>query len=422
MFERVVCGIDGSPEALEAARQAARLAGHDGLVVLVAVLEPSSIVFGQSGEDLAETRRRLVTVLQGALDDARDAVGSEAKSDCQLLEREPAEALVEEAERVDAGLIAVGSHGRTRARGIVLGGVATGVLHKAPRDVLVARRPADPAAFPRAIVVGVDGSLEAQAAFDVASDLAGRFDASLTCVAGQGGKGVDLEPFRSAAIEVATDPHAPVVALVSACEEAADLLVVGSRGLHGLRALGSVSERLAHRAPCSVLVVRRGEPPGRVSYRRVKVRDIMVAPAVVVREDATLEEAAATMLEHRIGGLPVVDDAGRLCGMLTGSDFVGEESQLEPSSSGYSVKLPKLFGRWLLTDELERLYEEGRSLPVRQLMRTPVVTATEDEPVQAVVERMIHYDLNRIPVVRERTVVGIVARQDLLRLMASAGR
>ena len=47
----------------------------------------------------------------------------------------------------------------------------------------------------------------------------------------------------------------PVAALLAASAES-DLLVVGSRGLHGLRALGSVSERIAHRARCSVLVVR----------------------------------------------------------------------------------------------------------------------------------------------------------------------
>jgi nucleotide-binding universal stress UspA family protein len=55
-------------------------------------------------------------------------------------------------------------------------------------------------------------------------------------------------------VEVAD--HAPVPALVEAAA-CADLLVVGSRGLHGLRALGSVSERVAYQAGCSVLVVRR---------------------------------------------------------------------------------------------------------------------------------------------------------------------
>ena len=51
----------------------------------------------------------------------------------------------------------------------------------------------------------------------------------------------------------------PVVALVEAARDA-DLLIVGSRGLHGLKALGSVSERVAHDASCSVLVVRIAPP------------------------------------------------------------------------------------------------------------------------------------------------------------------
>jgi nucleotide-binding universal stress UspA family protein len=50
-------------------------------------------------------------------------------------------------------------------------------------------------------------------------------------------------------------PDEPVQALVSAAADA-DLVVVGSRGLHGLKAIGSVSERVAHEARCSTLVVR----------------------------------------------------------------------------------------------------------------------------------------------------------------------
>jgi nucleotide-binding universal stress UspA family protein len=54
---------------------------------------------------------------------------------------------------------------------------------------------------------------------------------------------------------VERDPRPPLEALLAAARDA-DLVIVGSRGLRGLRALGSVSERLGHRAPCSVLVVK----------------------------------------------------------------------------------------------------------------------------------------------------------------------
>jgi nucleotide-binding universal stress UspA family protein len=129
-------------------------------------------------------------------------------------------------------LVAVGSHGAGRSRGIVIGSTATELVHKAPCSVLVARKPLKD--FPGPIAVGVDGSKEAAAADAVVGALGKRF-------------GARLERLENL-------PH-PLSGLVDAAVEA-ELLVVGSRGLHGVRALGSVSERVAHEARCWVLVVR----------------------------------------------------------------------------------------------------------------------------------------------------------------------
>jgi nucleotide-binding universal stress UspA family protein len=146
------------------------------------------------------------------------------------------EALLREVERAQATVILLGSHGHRRMTEILIGGVTGEVLHRAPCSVLVARPPQAAARFPRAIVVGNDDSAQANVAVQVAEHLAERFRAPLSIVK-------------------ATGPDHPVHALVRASAEA-DLVVVGSRGLHGLKALGSVSERVAHEALCSVLVVR----------------------------------------------------------------------------------------------------------------------------------------------------------------------
>jgi nucleotide-binding universal stress UspA family protein len=74
-------------------------------------------------------------------------------------------------------------------------------------------------------------------------------------VAATGGKDIQLEAVQELGPDLVVDPGRPVETLTELSKEA-DLLVVGSRGLHGLRALGSVSERVAHHAQCSVLVVR----------------------------------------------------------------------------------------------------------------------------------------------------------------------
>ena len=138
--------------------------------------------------------------------------------------------------------------------GIVMGSVATEVIHKAPCSVLVARKRSD--AFPHKIVVGIDGSPQSLAAYAVAKDLAERFETELVPVRAHGGKQVEqgvVDRFVGHFREEL--PDEPVTALIAASADA-DLLVVGSRGLHGVKALGSVSERVAHQARCSVLIVR----------------------------------------------------------------------------------------------------------------------------------------------------------------------
>jgi nucleotide-binding universal stress UspA family protein len=158
-----------------------------------------------------------------------------------------------------ATLAVVGRHGHSRLAGIVLGSAMTTVLHDAPCAVLVAGGDRQEERFPRSIVVGYDGSAQADEAVRVATDVAHRTEAPLEAVCARGGKEVDLEALQARLTEIApgvgltVEDKEPVAALVAA---EADLVVVGSRGLHGMKALGSVSERVAHKADGSVLVVR----------------------------------------------------------------------------------------------------------------------------------------------------------------------
>jgi nucleotide-binding universal stress UspA family protein len=103
--------------------------------------------------------------------------------------------------------------------------------------------------------VGIDGSTESFAALQVAEKLSSRLDAPLRAVIALDDDSIDLDAARAQApaLEELDGKPLPVLAHVA---ENADLLVVGSRGLRGIRALGSVSERVAHQAPASVLVVR----------------------------------------------------------------------------------------------------------------------------------------------------------------------
>ena len=155
-------------------------------------------------------------------------------------------------------LLVVGTHGHRRMTEILIGGVAGELLHSASCSVLVARRPAEPERFPRSIVVGVDGSAGSEDALHAAGQLARRFQVPMSVVTATQGDDVDLVRARRWSPEVETIDARPVDSLVAASGEV-DLLVVGSRGRRGIQALGSVSERVAHNASCSVLVARSAD-------------------------------------------------------------------------------------------------------------------------------------------------------------------
>lgn len=250
IFDRIVCGIDESESALEAARQAEHLRDPLGTLHLAAIVETATAAHAgwAMGHVLVELDRATRTSLAAAV----DAVHPDGSL---FVTGEPVRTLVHEIREHNATLVAVGSGGHRRSVGIMLGTVGTRLLHEAPCSVLIARRPFGGRPFPASIVVGVDGSPESITAAGVARALAERFDSELAVAVATGGAEVDLEAVHELAPWAIVDPGKPVDALVGLAEQA-DLLVVGSRGLHGLKALGSVSERVGHRAPCSVLVVR----------------------------------------------------------------------------------------------------------------------------------------------------------------------
>jgi nucleotide-binding universal stress UspA family protein len=256
VFTRLVVGIDGSQQSLEAARQAALLEDIDGRLTLFSAWDIAPTIIGGTGTEIPyyfdEELQRATA--EKALLAAHDYIAPYTVATGKLVRGTPAAQLLEEIESDEDTLIAIGSSGTGRLLGVVEGAVATAIIHKTPCSVLVAR-PAD-SGFPRHVVVGVDGSIESAAAYAAARYIAARFNSELRAVVAWGGKSVNAR-LVAAITEGDHDDRGerPAEALVAAAA-AADLVIVGSRGLHGLRSLGSVSERIAHSAPCSTLVVR----------------------------------------------------------------------------------------------------------------------------------------------------------------------
>jgi nucleotide-binding universal stress UspA family protein len=161
---------------------------------------------------------------------------------------------------VRATLVAVGGRRSSRFLGIMLGDTTTELLHDGVCSMLVARPRPGGTWQPGTVVVGADGSPSALLALDEAESLAERLGGAVEVVVATGGEPSGEEGAWTEKVS-SWEPTHPVAALVEH-SRLADLVVVGSRGLHGVHALGSVSERVAHQAHCSVLVVHAESAAG----------------------------------------------------------------------------------------------------------------------------------------------------------------
>lgn len=146
----------------------------------------------------------------------------------------------------------------------------------------------------------------------------------------------------------------------------------------------------------------------------MKVNEIMASPAITVGESTSLEDVARLMLDKGIGCVPVVDEEGKIAGIVTEASFAAKSKGIPFST----FRAPQLLGRWLSDTSVANIYAEARQTPVSEIMVKNVVTIEEDDSVNRAVELMLEHDINRVPVVRDGRPIGIVARHDLLRLMA----
>ncbi len=254
-FERVICGVDHSGAGLAAARVAGLVAAPAGQLTLVSVRDRSVAV--HAGWAMAHVLEELEAEARSALQRGRDEAEAVQALQTRLVDGDPLRSLLAEIAGQEATTVVLGSHGLSRATGIALGAVSTYLLHEAPCSVLIARGTIDRDRWPRRIVVGVDGSSHSAAALAAAHELGSRFGAVVRAIVATKDSHVDVAAARRIAPEC-EEHDAGALDALNVASESADLVVVGSRGLHGLRALGSLSERLAHESRCSVLVVRNG--------------------------------------------------------------------------------------------------------------------------------------------------------------------
>lgn len=139
------------------------------------------------------------------------------------------------------------------------------------------------------------------------------------------------------------------------------------------------------------------------------IRDVMTSPVVSVRGDAPLKDVAVLLIDHRISGLPVVDADGTLLGVVSEADFLMKEQGAEAIRHR---PLARFLGE---SRESRSRLDKVAAVTAAEAMTSPAVTIGPDRRIGEAAALMTDRKVNRLPVVDDGALVGIVTRADLVR-------
>jgi CBS-domain-containing membrane protein len=144
------------------------------------------------------------------------------------------------------------------------------------------------------------------------------------------------------------------------------------------------------------------------------VRDVMTTRVIWVRKNASFREMAAALREHRVSAFPVLDEGGKVVGVVSEADLLTKEA-LDSEPEGMPGMITGMLRR--------REQEKARAVTASDLMTSPPVTARPEDTVEHAARLMYTRRVKRLPVVDAAgQLVGIISRADVLAVFDRSDR
>ncbi|WNK19377.1 CBS domain-containing protein [Halomonas piscis] len=140
----------------------------------------------------------------------------------------------------------------------------------------------------------------------------------------------------------------------------------------------------------------------------MQAADVMTPDVITARAQSEASDIAELLLTHNISAVPIIDDDGRVLGMVSEGDLM---RRIQSSSDERQSWWLKLFGDGASAAD----YVKSHGRKAREIMTPDPVTITEDEPLHRIAGLLEKHRIKRVPVIRDGRLVGIVSRSNLLR-------
>jgi len=146
----------------------------------------------------------------------------------------------------------------------------------------------------------------------------------------------------------------------------------------------------------------------------MKARDVMVSPVITVKPSSSVRDVAKIFLDRRISAVPVVDEQGKLVGIVSESDL------MHRAEAGTERKRSWWLQGFTGDETLAAEYVKAHARKVADIMTRQVIFAAPDMPLYEIANMLESNSIKLVPIVKDGQVVGIVSRANLIQAVASA--
>jgi len=147
----------------------------------------------------------------------------------------------------------------------------------------------------------------------------------------------------------------------------------------------------------------------------ITAKDIMTEKVITVRPETPIDEFARILIEYRISGAPVVDKDGNLVGIVTENDLINQNKRL------HIPTVIRLFDAFIMLESPRKIKDEIKRITaatVWDICTKEVVTVSEDTSLQEIATIMSEKNIHLLPVMRDKSIVGIIGKADIIKAMA----
>ncbi len=143
-------------------------------------------------------------------------------------------------------------------------------------------------------------------------------------------------------------------------------------------------------------------------------RDIMTRDIITVTEESTVKELARILTSNQISGVPVINDRGRLVGVVTESDLIFQTKKVHIPTvitildSVFYLENPDKMG-----DEMKKM----AGTRVKDILTSSPITVTEETPLDEIATIMSEKNFHTLPVVNKDILVGVIGKKDIIRTL-----